>query len=88
MGEISVALVLLVGAGLMLKSVRALLARDPGFDAHNVLTFSVNLPNGSYGADKDDPNFDTAALRFDKTFTERLRGFPELWMRGKDLRFR
>jgi putative ABC transport system permease protein len=74
--EISVALVLLVGAGLMLKSVRALLARDPGFDAHNVLTFSVNLPNGSYGADKDDPNFDTAALHFDKTFTERLRGIP------------
>jgi predicted permease len=74
--EISVALVLLVGAGLMLKSVRALLARDPGFDAHNVLTFSVNLPNGSYPADKDDPNFDTAALHFDKAFTERLRAIP------------
>ncbi|MEQ1353272.1 MAG: ABC transporter permease [Candidatus Acidiferrum sp.] len=74
--EIAIAVVLLVGAGLMLKSVRALLARDPGFDAHNVLTFSVNLPNGSYPADKEDPNFDTAALHFDKTFTERLRGIP------------
>jgi putative ABC transport system permease protein len=74
--EISVALVLLVGAGLMLKSVRALLARDPGFDAHNVLTFSVNLPNGSYPNDKYDPNTNTAALRFDKEFMRRLRGVP------------
>jgi predicted permease len=74
--EIAVALVLLVGAGLMLKSVRALLARDPGFDAHNVLTFSVNLPNGSYPNDKDDPNTNTAALRFDKEFTRRLRSVP------------
>jgi predicted permease len=74
--EISVALVLLVGAGLMLKSVRALLSRDPGFDAHNVLTFSVNLPNQSYPVDKDDPDFDTAALHFDKEFTDRLRAIP------------
>jgi putative ABC transport system permease protein len=74
--EIAVALVLLVGAGLMLKSVRALLARDPGFDAHHVLTFSVNLPNGSYPNDKDDPNTNTAALRFDKEFTRRLRSVP------------
>jgi putative ABC transport system permease protein len=73
---ISVALVLLVGAGLMLKSVRALLSRDPGFDAHNVLTFSVNLPNQSYPVDKDDPDFDTAALHFDKEFTDRLRAIP------------
>ena len=63
--EVALALVLLVGAGLMLKSVRALLRHDPGFDAHNVLTFSVNLPNGSYPYDKDDSNQNTAALDFD-----------------------
>jgi putative ABC transport system permease protein len=74
--EISVALVLLVGAGLMLKSVRALLSRDPGFDAHNVLTFSVNLPTQSYPVDKDDPDFNTAALHFDNEFTDRLRAIP------------
>ena len=74
--EIAVALVLLVGAGLMLKSVHALVAHDPGFNVHNVLAFSVNLPNGSYPSDKDDPNFSTAALRFDKGFSERLRSVP------------
>ena len=74
--EISVAVVLLVGAGLMLKSVRALLSRDPGFDAQNVLTFSVNLPTQSYPGDKDDPDFNTAALHFDNQFTDRLRAIP------------
>ncbi len=71
--EVALALVLLVGAGLMLKSVRALLRHDPGFDAHNVLTFSVNLPNGSYPYDKGDSNQNTAALKFDHGFTDRLR---------------
>jgi predicted permease len=74
--EIAIALVLLVGAGLMLKSVHALLGRDPGFDAHNVLAFSVNLPNGTYPNDKDNPDQNTAAVHFDKTFTERLRSVP------------
>jgi putative ABC transport system permease protein len=74
--EVALALVLLVGAGLMLKSVRALLQHDPGFDAHNVLTFSINLPNGSYPYDKGDPDQNTAALKFDHGFTDRLRNIP------------
>jgi predicted permease len=74
--EIAVALVLLVGAGLMLKSVHALLRHDPGFDVRNVLAFSVNLPNGSYPNDKDDPNQNAAAKHFDHGFTERLRSVP------------
>jgi predicted permease len=74
--EIAIALVLLVGAGLMLKSVRALLRHDPGFDVHNVLTFSINLPEGSYPNDKDHPGFRGSALRFDQAFTARLRSSP------------
>jgi predicted permease len=74
--EIAIALVLLVGAGLMVKSVRALMGRDPGFDAHNVLSFSVNLPASAYPNDKDDQNQNVAAGQFDKKFTERLRGTP------------
>jgi putative ABC transport system permease protein len=73
--EIAIALVLLVGAGLMLKSVRALLHRDPGFEVNNVLTFSVNLPNGSYAGDPG-TGFGSAALRFDNAFTDRLRATP------------
>jgi putative ABC transport system permease protein len=41
-GEIALAFVLLVGAGLMMRSVFSLLAVDKGFDSSNVLT--ANLP--------------------------------------------
>ena len=43
--EIAVSLVLLVGAGLMLQSLHALLHQDAGFDQRNLLVFSVNLPD-------------------------------------------
>jgi putative ABC transport system permease protein len=41
--EIALALVTLVGAGLMLRSFVRLAAIDPGFDSHNVLTLVVSL---------------------------------------------
>jgi len=74
--EISISLVLLVGAGLLLKSLHALLGQDPGFDLHHVLTFSVNLPDSSYPSDKTPPYYSAAAVRFDHEFTERLRRVP------------
>jgi predicted permease len=39
--ETALALVLLVGAGLMLRTLSHLWASDPGFDAHNMMTFST-----------------------------------------------
>jgi len=74
--EISISLVLLVGAGLLLKSLHALLGQDPGFNLHNVLTFSVNLPDSSYPSDKTPPYYSAAAVRFDHEFTDRLRNMP------------
>jgi putative ABC transport system permease protein len=74
--EISISLVLLVGAGLLLKSLHALLGQDPGFNLHNVLTFSVNLPDSSYPSDKTPPYYSAAAVHFDHEFTERLRNVP------------
>jgi putative ABC transport system permease protein len=74
--EISISLVLLVGAGLLLRSLHALLAQDPGFNLHNVLTFSVNLPDASYPSEKTPPYYSAAAVRFDHEFTDRLRGLP------------
>jgi len=41
--EMGMALVLLIGAGLMIRSLAALWNINPGFDARNVLTFSLSL---------------------------------------------
>jgi predicted permease len=41
--ELGMALVLLTGAGLMIRSLNRLWSVDPGFDPHNVLTFSTSL---------------------------------------------
>lgn len=42
--EVALAVVLLVGASLMIQSVRALSMIDPGFDARSLLTLHVSVP--------------------------------------------
>ena len=45
--EIAMALVLLIGAGLMLRSLRALWRVNPGYQPSGAITFSVSMPSSS-----------------------------------------
>ncbi len=46
--EVAIALVLLIGAVLFLRSFSRLITSDPGIDAENVLTFQITLPEAVY----------------------------------------
>jgi predicted permease len=67
--EIALAVVLLFGAGLMLRSFANIRGVNPGFESANVLTARVNLPLQKYS---------TSPLRlgFFRDATERLRALP------------
>jgi predicted permease len=55
--EVSLALILLVGAGLMMKSLYRLLSVDPGFRPDRVLTMNMSLRTAQYAKDPAILNF-------------------------------
>jgi putative ABC transport system permease protein len=66
--EVALAMILLVGAGLMIKSFGRLLATQSGVDPENVLTLRVNLPGMA-----NDP---AAATRFFTALQQRVAALP------------
>jgi predicted permease len=60
--QVAFALILLIGAGLLLTSFRRVLAVDPGFRPENVLTASISLPPGRYDEEPSMVAFHERAL--------------------------
>ncbi|HWW98300.1 MAG TPA: ABC transporter permease [Edaphobacter sp.] len=67
--EVALSLVLLIGAGLMVRSLWKLQTIDPGFDEHNVLTLAVMVPKHQFTEPTQESQFFDEALR-------RVRSLP------------
>ena len=75
--ELSLAVVLLVGAGLMIRSVRNLASLDPGFAPDAVLTLRVSIPRASAAAAAANPSGPPAQPVIQgRALLERLRAVP------------
>jgi len=66
--ELAVAVVLLVGAGLLIQSLWRLQHVSPGLQPQNVLTFNVSLPDVRYSSEKQ--------ARFYRDLLTRVRSLP------------
>jgi putative ABC transport system permease protein len=75
--EIALALVLLVGAGLLLKSYARVQNIDPGFDRRNVLTAEIDLPDTKYPPRaSSEYNHGQAIINFWNEALRRVRQLP------------
>jgi predicted permease len=68
-GQTALALVLLIGSGLLVRSFWALRNVDPGYDTANIFTFQIAPESPTL---RDGPAF----ARFDLEFMDRLRTLP------------
>jgi predicted permease len=69
MAEVALAVVLVVGAGLLLRSFQKMMTVDPGFNRERMVTFGVVLPAAAY------PRPDQRVAFFDR-LGERLKQVP------------
>jgi cell division protein FtsX len=65
--EVALSLVLLIGAGLLIRSLWLLQRVDPGFDPKNLYRVAIDLPAAKYGDD---------GTAFFRTLLERVRAVP------------
>ena len=67
--ELTTAMVLLVGAGLLGKSFYRFLQIDAGFETDNLITMRVTAPRSDYGKDEE-------ALALGRKLREQIRSLP------------
>ncbi|MBS1804235.1 MAG: ABC transporter permease [Acidobacteria bacterium] len=67
--EVALSIVLLIGAGLMLRSLWSLQNTNPGFDARNVLTMELNVPKNQFTKPAEEHEYLSEVL-------QRIRALP------------
>lgn len=67
--QTALAVVLLVGGGIMVRNVMSMTSRDMGFEPEGVLTLRINPPEASYPDNE-------SVTRFWSELLERVRGLP------------
>jgi putative ABC transport system permease protein len=72
--EVALSLVLLIGAGLMIRSFTRLINVDPGLNAHNVLTLDIGLPRAKYTGPQQ--------VAFFQQVIERMQALPGVQSAG------
>jgi putative ABC transport system permease protein len=70
-GELALSVTLMIGAGLLVKSYRALASTTLGFEEKGILSFRITLPSAKYG------NWNRR-LAFYQTLQERLQAMPSV----------
>jgi predicted permease len=66
--QVALSLVLLIGAGLLVRSYSQIQNANPGFNPQNVLSFRLSLPNSKYKG--------PAVTNFYKQLTDRIKALP------------
>ncbi|HSE24206.1 MAG TPA: ABC transporter permease [Pyrinomonadaceae bacterium] len=66
--EVALSVVLLIGAGLLVRSYRNIQNANPGFDPQNVLSFRLSLPGTKYKG--------PTVLSFYKQLTDKIKALP------------
>ncbi|MGH9430123.1 MAG: ADOP family duplicated permease [Terriglobia bacterium] len=66
--ELALSAILLVGAGLLIRSMWRLVHSDPGFNPRNALTFKIDLPESTYTP--------AHQMQFFQQLLERVRALP------------
>jgi predicted permease len=77
--QVALALIVLIGAGLLVKSLRNLFAIDPGFKPENVLLVSIALPREQYANKKTEEQFQQITAQqnqFYQQLAERVQALP------------
>ena len=69
--EVALSLLLLIGAGLLIRSYQRIWSAYPGFDSHNVLSLRLSLPASKYQKPE-------AITQFFRRVVERLGGAPQI----------